>query len=99
MHAKQQQLSLTYSVGDWVWAKALGNNKRRILARVESAQPIPTADGDAWLVRCYYSAEKRIARAGWGGAEHRRVAEAVNVAEVVELRKRGIIPPAGSVLP
>lgn len=92
----QQQLALTYSVGDWVWAKANGHNHRRILARVESTESIRTELGEAWLVRCYYSAQKRVARSGWSTSmEHRRVEGALNPAEVSDLRKAGIIPPAG----
>jgi hypothetical protein len=100
--AKQTELALTYSVGDWVWGKAGGpNNPRRLLARIESAQPIKTELGEAWLVRCYYSAERRIARPGWSTTvEHRRVDRALNAAEVAKLRNDSVIPHAGSeVLP
>jgi len=100
--AKQGELALTYSVGDWVWAKAFGpNNLRRFLGRIESAQPIKTEQGDVWLMRCYYTAAKRVARAGWSTSiEHRRVERALNPTEVVKLRNDGVIPHAGSeVLP
>jgi hypothetical protein len=101
---RQHQLSLTYSVGDWVWAKSAGHNARRILARVESASPIAgTGYGDVWLVRCYYSANKRIARpgSGWSAvSEHRPIVSSLNASEVANLRNAGVIPPAGSqVLP
>jgi hypothetical protein len=99
---KQTELALTYSVGDWVWCKGAGpNNQRRLLARVESVQSIRTAFGEAWPVRCYYTAEKRVARPGWSKTiEHRRIERALNAAEVVKLRNDGVIPHAGSeVLP
>jgi hypothetical protein len=92
----QQQLALTYSVGEWVWAKANGHNNRRILARIESTQSLRTELGEAWLVRCYYSAQKRIARSGWSTSmEHRRVESRLNSAEVADLEKGGIIPAGG----
>jgi len=97
----QQQLQLTYSVGDWVWVKAHGNNLRQMLARIESATPIAGDGGEVHFVRCYYSPNKRAARAGWAAqGEHRKVIAALNPGEVANLRRQGIIPPAGSeVLP
>jgi hypothetical protein len=97
---KQQQLALTYSVGDWVWAKSGWTPRQKLPARIESAQSIRTELGEVWLVRCYYSPKKRIAKHGWSKtSEHRRVECALNQAEIVHLRQVGIIPPAGSDLP
>ena len=101
---KQQQLQLTYSVGDWVFAKTNWGKLPRLLARVESAIPIETAAGDAWLVRVYYS-KNRKARppkrprgvVGWSKVlEHRHIDRALNPAEIADHRNAGIIPPAGS---
>ena len=101
----QQQLQLTYSVGDWVWVKAAWSKRRHLLARIESATPIESADGDLWCVRAYYSRWREQAKpasaGGWSkGLEHRLVDRALNPAEIADLRRQGTIPPAGSsVLP
>lgn len=108
---KQTQLQLTYSVGDWVFAKTNWGKLPRLLARIESATPIATANGDCWLVRVYYSRNRKALSApsrrkvapivGWSPIlEHRHIDRALNPAEIVDMRNAGIIPPAGSaVLP
>lgn len=65
---KQTELALTYSVGDWVWAKWHGRTSANHVARIESAQPVKFLGGEAWLVRCYYSPHKRVARARAGAS-------------------------------
>jgi hypothetical protein len=51
---------VTYSVGDWVWARRGGaSNPRRRLARIESAVPLPGRRGDLWLVRIYIASRDR----------------------------------------
>jgi hypothetical protein len=90
----------TYSVGDWVWARHRGHNQRLYLARIESAQTVRGRDGaELWLVRLYLSQKKHQARGYWGAPESRRVAKALNPAEVAHNRKLGLIPPAGQALP
>jgi hypothetical protein len=106
--AKQSVLALTYSVGDWVWVKLHsrrhatpkkpGENIRRMLARIESAQPLTSALGDAWLVRCYYTSYDRGLRGGWAATlEHRQIDRALNPKEVADLRNQGVIPVAGGI--
>jgi hypothetical protein len=103
--AKQAELALlSYSVGDWVWAKCHGkSNPRVFLARIESATPIRAANRDRWLVRCYRSADGAVhfyaAARGWQRAEHREVSHPLNAKEVAEHRKAGVIPPLGKALP
>lgn len=98
---QQQQLQLTYSVGDWVFVRVSWSSRARFLARVESATPIEGAAGDVWLVRCYYSPDRHMSIRGWAKhLEHRHVDCALNPAQIAEHRKAGIIPAAGSsVLP
>lgn len=109
----QQQLQLTYSVGDWVlcrtnWGGGASKSGAKLLGRIESATPIENAEGDVWLVRCYYSRDRKVRsphagvlRIGWQKhTEHRHVDRALNPAEIADLRRAGVIPPAGSaVLP
>jgi hypothetical protein len=109
----QRQLQLTYSVGDWVlcrtrWGGGPSKSGAKLVARVESATRIEGADGELWVVRCYYSPDRKMRSAvpgvplvGWGKhIEHRHIDRALNPAEIADLRRAGIIPPAGSaVLP
>lgn len=93
---------VSYSVGDWVWAKGHGKNERLFrgkgerlfLARIESATPIRTVHGEEYAVRIYR------ARRGWQlQVEHRFIKCALNPAEVAHNRKLGLIPPSGQGLP
>jgi hypothetical protein len=105
MSGKQAELSLlSFSVGDWVWAKCHGkSNPRLFLARIESVTPIRAANRDLWLVRCYRSADGAVhfyaSARGWQRAEHREVTRALNAKEVADHRKAGVIPELGQGLP
>lgn len=114
---RKQQLELgddpsfgpTYSVGDWVFCTTRWGKAPRLLARVESATPIESVNGDLWCVRCYYSKQRKARpfkgpippQLGWSKhVEHRHIDRALNPAEIADLRNNGIIPHAGSaVLP
>jgi hypothetical protein len=85
----QQELGLSYSVGDYVWVK--DDHADRLLARIDSARPLRLLRGEVWLVRVKYPTR-------WGTVEHRRVVGVLTPMEIAARRTLGTIPAQGEPL-
>jgi hypothetical protein len=84
LRRRQTQLELTFRKGDFVWVQ--DHEAGRLLARVRSSQTIQLVRGHVWLVSV--RREK-----GWGPSEHRTVVGVPTVAELAELKTRGVLGP------
>jgi|SRR5580704_4394194 hypothetical protein len=79
---------VTYSVGDYVWAR-WGNSRSVQLARVRNAAPVPLQGGRAewWWVQIYWPRQAAWRQLG----THRRVFRALHPMELQGLRNAGVI--------